>query len=649
MNHQILSVCALAFLWGTASAQPRCEVRHPDPAALAAAAERARSVSAMLTGSADASLALVDVLVAYDKSGADYAMRKGGVEAFAEARIAEMNDCLPNTGLDAHLRFRLAGTVAIEETAWGLASALCQLIDDYGTVVAKGEWRKITDARERLGADVVSVLIDNGSPDSGTIGLGYSLDDLNEARGFADWAYSVCNIRAVEDDFTMLHEIGHNMGCGHPDASCASARAMSLGPQSAAYAAGFYTWSGGNGYYTIMGYNFGGLRPDGTFHSSDRFEPLPCFSSPDFTYNGLQIGTAFNDNTSVLIATCAAVSRFRTAKVPEEDIVIDCFSIAASTLMVGVAGPAEGYAVTCSAEIKKMTAKGLPQGMKLVQDKTTKEWSIQGAPKKAQRGSFTLTVTTVSKKTASRSFDYEVLPLPSELSGTFNGFIFAGEAKVGSVSVTVKDGGKITAKVVTAAKTISFSTTGWGMVDEACVGTVGIVTKKGEELELQIDGAAAWNEGCVEGAFQTSDGEVFSVQAWRNAYAENGKMPADPDAAAFLAEILSSNKGKYLFDAEERDDGSWLFVRSESKKPAVTVTVDKKGMVKVKGKVDGISLNGTAQLLVSEDGAALAEFAIPVKIGKEKSIADLSIELMSGAMKFDVDGPAASAIGQYVD
>ena len=632
MKHRILSVCVLALLWGTVFAQPRCDVRYPDPTALAAAAERTKNVSAMLTGSAAGSVAVVDVLVAYDKSGADYAMRSGGIDSFAEARIAAMNGCLPNTGLDAHLRFRLAGTVAIEETAWGLDSALGRLIDDYGTVVAKGEWKKITDARERLGADVVSVLVDGGPPDGGTVGLGYSLPDVDEARGFADWAYSVCNIRAVEDDFTMLHEIGHNMGCGHPDVSCASASAMRLGPQSTAYAAGFYTWSGGKGYHTIMGYNFGGLRTDGTYRSSDRFEPLPCFSSPDFTYNGLQIGTALNDNTRVLIATCAAVSRFRTAKVPEEAIVIDCPSIDDATLMVGVAGPDGGYAVTCNAEIKKVTAKGLPQGMKLVQDKKTKEWAIQGAPKKAQSGSFTLTVTTVSKKTAGRLFVYEVLPLPSELSGTFNGFVFAGEAKVGSVSVTVKDGGKITAKVVTAAKTTSFSTTGWGMVDEACIGTVQMVAKKGEELELQIDGAAAWNTGCVEGAFQTSDGEVFSVQAWRNAYVKNGKTAADPEAAAFLAEVLSVNKGKYPFDVEEQDDGSWLFVRSESKKPAVTVTVDKKGMVKVKGKVGGISLSGTAQLLVSEDGAALAEFSLPVKSGKAKVIVDLSFELCPGGV-----------------
>ena len=632
MNNQILTACALTLLCGTVSAQSRCEVRHPDPAALAAAAGRVMDVSAMLTGSAVDSIAVVDVLVAYDKSGADYAMRRsGGIEAFAEVRIAEMNDCLPNTGLDAHLRFRLAGTVAIEETARGLDFALDRLIDDYGTVVAKGEWKRITDARERLGADVVSVLVDGGNPESGIVGLGYSLDKLDNAKGFADWAYNACNIRAVADDFTMLHEIGHNMGCGHPDASCASASAMTLGPQAAAYAAGFYTWVGGKGYYTIMGYNFGGLRPDGTFHPSDRFDPLPCFSSPDFTYNGLQIGTARNDNTRVLIATCAAVSRFRTAaKAPEETIAIDCSSLAGATLMVGVAGPTEGYAVSCNAEIKKVTAKGLPSGLKLVQDKKTKAWSIQGTPKKAQRGSFTLTVTTITKKTVSKAFDYEVFPLPSELSGTFNGFIFENDRKVGAVSVTVKDGGKITTKVVTATKTISFSATGWGMVDDACIGMVEMVTKKGEELELQIDGAAAWNAGCVEGAFQTPDGELFQILARRNAYVKNGKIAADPDAAAFLAEILASNKGKYLFDAKEQDDGSWVFVRSESKKPAVTVTVDKKGVVKVKGKVGGINLNGTAQLLVSEEGVGLAEFALPVKSGKAKVIVDLSFELLPG-------------------
>ena len=273
----------------------------------------------------------IDVLVAYDLSAQMWLSSngKGTPSEYAQRKVDEMNVCLSNSHI-GEFRFRLVGTVCIGEDAsqrrnyWGyvdMESILASLVNDAGVVVARGEWAKITDARETLGADVVSMLVDAGL--YGNIGMGYSLEDgwgtnfsqePSRIPAFGDWAYSVCSIAVADEGQSMLHEIGHNMGCGHPDASCASPYAMDLGPQLFPYSSGYYTWIGEEGYYTIMGYNFGGLRVDKSFDPSDRFTELPCFSSPLLTYNGVPLGTDANDNRQTLLQTYAYVAQYRAAK-----------------------------------------------------------------------------------------------------------------------------------------------------------------------------------------------------------------------------------------------------------------------------------------------------------------------------------------------
>ncbi len=135
---------------------------------------------------------------------------------------------------------------------------------------------------------------------------------------FGDWAYSVCSIRVVDLDHSMLHEIGHNMGCGHPNALCTFPGTMYLGPQLYSYSAGYYAWIGGEGYYTIMGYNFGGLLQDGSYDPYVRFTEIPCFSSPRLSYKGVALGTTYNDNRQTLLNTYAYVAQYRASRLPAD-------------------------------------------------------------------------------------------------------------------------------------------------------------------------------------------------------------------------------------------------------------------------------------------------------------------------------------------
>ena len=331
----------LAFSAKECGAIASCRTLRPDPAALVERMERsalgsASSPKLLASKRAETRLDVVDVLVVFDLSAQRWLSGngKGTPEDYALNKVRDMNGCLANSYIDK-FKFRLAGVVCVGEDASLLRDSMGDvdletilvknLVNERGQVVARGEWAKVTDSREEIGADIVSVLVDAG--DYGNIGLGYSLEDIDgrmESRNpalipeFGDWAYNVCSIRVVDTDHSMLHEIGHNMGCGHPNASCTYPGAMYLGPQLYPYSSGYYAWIGGEGYYTIMGYNFGGLLSDGTYDPYARFTELPCFSSPHLTYGGVALGTPYNDNRQTLLNTYAYVAQYRASGLPSD-------------------------------------------------------------------------------------------------------------------------------------------------------------------------------------------------------------------------------------------------------------------------------------------------------------------------------------------
>lgn len=311
-----------------------CRTLRPDPVAFEArvAALGAQPSGAMARAvSKETQLDVVDVLIAYDLSALRWMEEngKGSLETYAAVRVRELNECLSNSYINA-FSFRLVGTVLVGEDATvyrdfagdvDLAYILGRkLVSETGRIVATGGWRNVTDARAALGADVVGVFVAAGR--GGTVGMSYKLDSdsapsdtkLSKIPAFGDWAYCVCGIQAADEGCTFPHEIGHIMGCGHPDATCASPTELDLGPQVFNYSSGYYFWIDEEGYTTIMGYNFGGLRPDGSFHSYDRFEVLPIFSSPSLTYYGVPIGTARNDNRKTLLKTYAQVAQYRVSQ-----------------------------------------------------------------------------------------------------------------------------------------------------------------------------------------------------------------------------------------------------------------------------------------------------------------------------------------------
>ncbi|MCQ2390898.1 MAG: M12 family metallo-peptidase [Kiritimatiellae bacterium] len=345
-------ILLLGFLTVNAWACGVCEVRHPAAGAFAArvGAPRIRALQAKtraaIASTVESQLDVVDVLLAYDRRAVNWlaSQGKGSVQTFSEGQINKMNEYLANSLLLDYFHFRLAGVVTLDVdlSTGGLGENLDRFINENGHVVATGELAKVAKKREEVGADIVSIFVANGK--NGTIGTGYSLEaytgmpdfdrDSSLIPLFGDWAYNICSIEAENDGSTLLHEIGHNMGAGHPDAGCANpadfpgavwtgthwqeVAGSELGPQLYPYSSAYYFWKEGVGYYTIMAYNYGGLGPNGEANDDYRFEPAPFFSSPELTWKGCVLGTAVNDNRRTLINTYRGVAQYRVSKLPKE-------------------------------------------------------------------------------------------------------------------------------------------------------------------------------------------------------------------------------------------------------------------------------------------------------------------------------------------
>ena len=290
----------------TLHARPRpYDAAHPDGRALPAAVQSAAVRRAVRRASAErAGPASVDVLVAYDRAAQDWVDGgQGGITNFAQFAVARMNVVLANSGLGDKFRFRLAGVATVAADGGADLDVVLENVTD-----GLGAWSAVRAAREDCRADVVTTLIDTGSP-YGWSGLGWSLEGSSGISAFDAYAFNVCSVRSVAESDTMLHEIGHNMGAGHADAAHMD---EGHGPQLHVYSAGHHFSAGAERYHTVMAYN---VDRNGVF-----YRDVPFFSSPDKMLGGVPVGDADHDNVRTLVATYEAVAAFRAEPEVVEEV-----------------------------------------------------------------------------------------------------------------------------------------------------------------------------------------------------------------------------------------------------------------------------------------------------------------------------------------
>jgi hypothetical protein len=188
-------------------------------------------------------------------------------------------------------------------------------------------------------------------------------------------------------------------------------------------------------------------------------------------------------------------------------------------------------------------AAGLPSGVKLVQDKKTKAYSLEGVPTAASKADKSgvlapskvkLTVTAAGKSSRVFDVDWVVLPLPAWAVGTFDGSAWEagsaasapaeaaadGPATSGLVSLTVAANGKISGKKLSDGLTWTLAAASFNRVEEYgdlafCATVVGKSGKTAFTNEVTV---VAGEDLAVPGGKTAKRGVATSEEwtAWQN-------------------------------------------------------------------------------------------------------------------------------------
>lgn len=262
-----------------------------------------------------------------------------------------------------------------------------------------------------------------------------------------------------------------------------------------------------------------------------------------------------------------------------------------------------------------ISAKGLPAGLKLVKHKDGNgkiSYTIEGTPTKQVDGK---TITLTAKKgnvlAGTLTFSLSLNPLPPGALGGFSGFITRptnGDAfeDIGTFTLTTTEAGKITAKVITANGTTSFTSSHWDSISDSGLCSAHMTTSKGAILDITVNTKAPWDAMQVSGTF--SSGPI------------SGNVTAQKN--------LFSNT--WAFTCIGNDTDGWiLHTAKDAKSTNLKVTLKANGTTSISGKLGSrnISASGTANTSVLRDGILAADFVTFLKRGKTKQALSIRTDL----------------------
>ena len=250
---------------------------------------------------------IVDILVAFDQGAKTKCVQLGfdGIDDFADYAVNKMNTVIANSQLNDQFEYRLAGVVEIDGSWTKIDNALL-----LGMRAREGKFAKLSQLRDKYGADTITLLINRTSGNTSGIGFEYSGNAGKTLEYFEHMQYAcnVCDINTVYSRYTMSHETGHNMGCGH-----SNRQGTNSGPGRYSDSCGYHFTDANNVRRgTVMAYTYAG---DDNYY----YEPAPYFSTPDISPSeyGCALGVAdVNDNRRTLTLTHADIASLREHVLP---------------------------------------------------------------------------------------------------------------------------------------------------------------------------------------------------------------------------------------------------------------------------------------------------------------------------------------------
>ena len=283
-------------------------------------------------------------------------------------------------------------------------------------------------------------------------------------------------------------------------------------------------------------------------------------------------------------------------------------------------------------------AVNLPGGLKLAQDKLTKEWGVSGVPTKAGVFQTVYTTTVGTGKAASVKTETVCYTVGAQgtSAGTFNGLMTTmdttnGVPTLASVTITAAVGGKLSASVSIAGKKYAFADVGYESIDVDTSNPGTPVTNLTAALPLvQKIGAGKtastvtnWLHYTVMDVPETDPsgwlavGEVEMQMAalsdakgsgFQEDIAYTGRVCRDnsksgKDGKAAWESAMSARAGYYTVSLVA--PGAMLGEPCGS--GYMTMTLDAKGKAKLAGKLaDGTAYSGSATASLVEDAEAPA-------------------------------------------
>lgn len=249
----------------------------------------------------------IDLMIVYTQAAEDWAYMENSegetIRDISSVIAQAMNNsqtALNNSGLGIRLRLVNTTKTDYDETTDGVTSGarLRRITQNPSNPVFTstdeydGYMDNIHTIRNQSGADIVALFV--RIEDTG--GLGWR---LGETSGSPDLAFNLNRVQQVAGGYTLIHEIGHNMGNSHSRTQARSPAGEEGGLFH--YSVGFQNVN--DNYHTVMAY-------------ADGLTQAPIFSSPELTWQGAVIGTANletpENNVLSMMQIKSTISRYRT-------------------------------------------------------------------------------------------------------------------------------------------------------------------------------------------------------------------------------------------------------------------------------------------------------------------------------------------------
>jgi hypothetical protein len=233
---------------------------------------------------------VIDVLVVYTPLARSAMGGTAAIVAEISLSVAYANSAYNASLINTQLNVVHMAEVDYNETG-DYADHLYRL-----TNPADGFMDNVHDLRDEYGADMVSLIVDDGQ----YCGIAWVMQ--NPSPGFASSAFSVTTWYCAAANLTFAHELGHNMGCAHDRDNAGSGGAYS-------YSYGYqHPWEL---FRTVMAYNCPGGCPR-----------LTAFSNPDVFVQGHATGVPISEpdsahNALTINQTAFTIANFRNSIPPD--------------------------------------------------------------------------------------------------------------------------------------------------------------------------------------------------------------------------------------------------------------------------------------------------------------------------------------------